>query len=161
MKKLLLVVLGPFIIVAGAALAFVWWERGAPPGFRPPSVDVTVDTINRDNRGVRLGGTGHLEARLKQTSKDGGEIWWLYPLLNKGDTTGREIHVLLRTQIEPNRLYSYEDRDIEGFARPPGRLVDSRTREVLLKKGYSFANDFVLVEEWPVDPDSSDEAATE
>ena len=49
-------------------------------------------------------------------------------------------------------MYSYEDRAVEGFARPPGRLVDRRAREALLKKGYSFADDFVLVEEWPLEP---------
>lgn len=147
MKKLALTVLGPILVVGLAALAFVWWERGAPPGFRPEAVEVTVDTISRDNRGVRISGTAHLQARLRQTA--GGETFYVYPLLAKSDTLGREIHVLLRTQVEPDDLYGFEDRTIEGFARPPGNLVDRTVKDTLLKKGYHFTEDFVLVEEWP------------
>jgi hypothetical protein len=147
MKKLVLTVLGPILAVATAAFAFVWWERGAPPGFRPEAVDVDVASIDRDHRGVRITGTAHLQARLRQTA--GGQTFYVYPLLAKGDTLGREIHVLLRTQVEPDDLYGFEDRTIEGFARPPGNLVDRTVKDTLLKKGYHFTEDFVLVEEWP------------
>jgi hypothetical protein len=147
-KKPVLFVLLPILLVAAAAFGFVWWERGAPPGMRPTPVDVTVDTISRDNRGVRLSGTAHLQARLKQTASGTDAVWYLYPLLAKGDTAGREIHVMLRTTIAPNDLYGFEDRTVTGFARPPGRLVTREVREALLQKGYSFDEDFVLVEEW-------------
>lgn len=154
MKKLALTVLAPILAVALAALAFVWWERGAPPGFRPEAVDVDVGTINRDHRGVRLTGTAHLQARLRQTA--GGETFYLYPMLPKGDTLGREIHVLLRTPVQPDDLYGFEDRTIEGFARPPGNLVDRTVKDTLQGKGYHFTDDFVLVEEWPPEPASAD-----
>lgn len=154
MKKLALTVLVPISAVALAALAFLWWERGAPPGFRPDAVNVTVDTINRDHRGVRLTGTAHLQVRLRQTAGD--ETFFLYPLLAKGDTLGREIHVLLRTQQEPDALYGFEDRTIEGFARPPGNLVDRTAKDALLKKGYHFTDQFVLVEEWPAEAGPGD-----
>jgi hypothetical protein len=155
MKKLALTVLGPILVVALAALAFVWWERGAPPGFRPEAVDVAIDTITRDHRGVRLSGTAHLQARLRQTAGD--ETFYVYPLLAKSDTLGREIHVLLRTQVKPDELYGFEDRTIEGFARPPGNLVDRTVKNTLQKKGYHFTDDFVLVEEWAPEP-ATDEA---
>ena len=147
MKKLALTVLGPVLAVALGALGFVWWERGAPPGFRPEAVPVDVDSITRDHRGVRMSGTAHLQSRLRQTA--GGETFYLYPLLSQGDTLGREIHVLLRTPVRPNDLYGFEDRTIEGFARPPGNLVDRTVRDSLMKKGYHFTEDFVLIEEWP------------
>lgn len=155
MKKLALVVLGPILVVALAALGFVWWERGAPPGFRPTPVDVTVDSISRDNRGVTLTGTAHLQARLKQTSSGSDEVWYLYPLMSKGDTTGKDIHVMLRTTVKPNDLYGFEDRTVTGFARPPGRLVTRDVREALLQKGYSFDEDYVLVEEWADAPEEA------
>lgn len=152
MKKLVLTVLGPILAVAVAAVGFVWWERGAPPGFRPDAVPVELEAITRDHRGVKLTGTAHLQARLRQTAGD--EVFYLYPLLPKGDTLGREIHVLLRTTTKPDDLYGFEDRTFEGFARPPGNLVDRTVRDTLMKKGYHFTEDFVLVEEWvPEAPD--------
>lgn len=150
MKKLALAVLGPILLVALAALAFVWWERGAPPGFRPEAVDVDVESITRDHRGVRISGTAHLQARLRQTA--GGETFYVYPLLPKSDTLGREIHVILRTTVQPNDLYGFEDRSIEGFARPPGNVVDRTVKKALQKKGYHFTEDFVLIEEWAPEP---------
>ena len=90
--------------------------------------------------------------RLRQTAGD--EVFYLYPLLPKGDTLGREIHVLLRTTTKPDDLYGFEDRTFEGFARPPGNLVDRTVRDAMMKKGYHFTEDFVLVEEWvPEAPD--------
>jgi hypothetical protein len=83
----------------------------------------------------------------------------VYPLLKKGDTLGREIHVLLRTPVQPDDLYGFEDRTLEGFARPPGNLVDRTVKDTLLKKGYHFTSDFVLVEEWPAEPVPGDPPA--
>jgi len=148
LKKAILAILVPFFIVASTAIGFVWWERGAPPGFRPTPVDVTVDTITRENRGVRITGTAHYEARLKQHAEGSGETWWLYPLMAKGDTMSRQIRVMVRTKEEPNELYGFEDMTVEGLARPPGRLVPFYVQETLMQKGYRFADDFVVVEVW-------------
>jgi len=148
MKKLLLTVLGPFFAVIAAVVGFIWWERGAPPGFRPTAVAVDPTTINREHRGVRITGTAHYEARLKQTADGSDDVWYVYPLMMKGDAVGRTIHVLVRTTTEPDTFYGLEDRTFEGFARPPGRLVPRKAREQLEEKGYTFTDDYVLVEEW-------------
>ena len=47
---------------------------------------------------------------------------------------------------KPDDLYEFEDRTFEGFARPPGNLVDRTVRDTLIRRGTT--EDFVLVEEW-------------
>jgi hypothetical protein len=66
--------------------------------------------------------------------------------METGDTLGREIKVLVRSPRGPDKLTTYEDMTVEGLARPPGRLVDPKTREVFLQGGYNFAEGYVLVE---------------
>lgn len=148
MKKLLLVILGPFFFVACIAIGLVWWFRGAPPGFRPTPVERTPDQVSLDDRGVKVVGTAHYPVHLKQTSKDQETTWYLFPLFNKGDTMGRRIHVMVRTTHRPDPILGFEDMTVEGLARPPGMLVPSAAREALEQKGYTFDPDFVLIEEW-------------
>lgn len=144
MKKLLLTILGPFVVVASIGLGVYWWDRGALPGFRPPTVDVTVKEINREHRGVRLKGTAHYELRILQEKG----TYILYPLMERGDTTSKEIHVLVRSHKVPDRLTSFEDVTVEGFARPPGRSVPRSVADALMERGYYFEADVVLVEEY-------------
>ncbi len=151
MKKLLLTILGPFLLVAGATVGIIWWDRGAPPGFRPTVHDVTVAELTRDHRGVRVKGTGHYELRIRQTDSESGRVWHLYPLFPLGDTMGREISVLVRTRREPDRLAGYADVTVEGLARPPGHIVPRSIIEALLEKGYHFTSDYVLIEEFDDD----------
>jgi len=146
LRKVMAVVGGPFVVVAGVAFGVVWWDRGAPPGFDPPIVDVEIGQITRDNRGVRLTGTAHYEAKVRQTASN-GDSWTLFPLFPAGDTIGREVHVLVRTTLEPEDLYSFEDLVVEGMARPPGRLVPRAAREAIYDRGYSLTDDYVLVEQ--------------
>jgi hypothetical protein len=146
MKKAVLSVLIPILLVALGALGFVWWERGAPPGMRPTPVEVDPMSISLDNRGVSLKGTAHYEPRIRQTAGD--EVWWVYPLLPQGDLEGRNVRVVVRTTRDPGGLYGYEDRTVVGFARPPGRLLTRNAREQIEQKGYILADDLVLVEEW-------------
>ena len=154
MRKLLMVIGLPFLLVVGVTVGVIWWDRGAPPGFAPTVHDVTIAEISRDNRGVRISGTAHYEARVQQRTAD-GDTWVLFPLFPKGDTLGREAHVLVRSTREVDSLYSFEDRTIVGMARPPGRLVPRAAREAFTDRGYMLTDDFVLIEEW----DQPEEAA--
>lgn len=145
-KKLALVIGGPFLLVLGVTVAVIWWDRGAPPGFRPPVSDREVAALTRDDRGVRVHGTAHYDAKVKQQALGSDEAWYIFPLMAPGDTMGREIHALVRTQHIPNSLYGYEDMTVEGLARPPGRLVPRATQEAMLNRGYHFDDHFVLIE---------------
>jgi len=145
MNKNVLAVLVPFLVVVSAVIGFVWWDRGAPPGFNPTPHPVSVSDVTRNHRGVRIAGTAQFAVRLNQTMPDGTVIW-VFPLMETGDTLGREIKVLVRSPRGPDKLTTYEDMTVEGLARPPGRLVDPKTREVFLQGGYNFAEGYVLVE---------------
>ena len=145
MNKNVLAVLVPFAVVALAVVAFIWWDRGAPPGFNPTPHPVSVSDVTRTHRGVQIQGTAQFVVRVNQTMPD-GEVIWVFPLMEPGDTLGREIKVLVRSTRGPDKLTTFEDMTVEGLARPPGRLVDPKTRELFLEGGYDFAEGYVLVE---------------
>lgn len=145
MNKNILAVLIPFTLVATSVIGYIWWDRGAPPGFDPTPHPVSVSDVTRSHRGVQIQGTAHFVVRLHQTMPDGKRIW-VFPLMEPGDTLGREIKVLVRSATGPDKLTTFEDMVVEGLARPPGRLVDPKTREVFLEGGYDFADGYVLVE---------------
>ncbi|MAY81885.1 MAG: hypothetical protein CL930_14035 [Deltaproteobacteria bacterium] len=149
MRKMLVAVLGPCGAVAAATIGFIWWERGAPPGFNPTPHPVTVSSINRENRGVRIRGTAHYEVRLRQKMED-GSVYYIFPLMKAEDTLGREIKVLVRAERMPDAMTTYEDMEVDGLARPPGTKVGPKTRESLLDGGYHFAEGYVLVEAFAI-----------
>jgi hypothetical protein len=120
----------------------------ALPGFRPSVVDVTVDTITKDHRGVRLSGTAHYGPKLRQTSTESDDVWWIFPLTERGQTQERLVQVVIRTTRQPDPLLGFENLTVEGFARPPGRLLPQDARNTLRQKGYELADDVMLVEEW-------------
>ena len=150
MKHPLVLVLGlplrVFLLSAAGFVGFVWWDRGAPPGFQPPAEPVAVADITRNHRGVRVEGTAHYGVKLVQ--KAGDSTWYLFPLFEPGDTASRDIRVVVRTQRKPGELYSFEDLQVEGLARPPGTLMPRSTQDQLTSRGYTFSPDFVLVEEF-------------
>ena len=150
-KKALITVLVPFALVASAAIAYHWWDTGAPPGFRPTYHPVSVDQIDFDDRGVRIQGTAHYEVRLWQTMKDKERVH-VFPLLPFKDTTGREIRVLVRSTRAPDDLSMYEDMQIDGLARPPGDRIGPKIKQTLRNHGYTFADQVVLVEAHEIHP---------
>ena len=148
MKKLVAVVLMPCLLVLSVGIGLWSWEHGALPGFRPEAVDVTVATITKDDRGVRISGTAHYGAKLRQTAIEADTVWWIYPLTDRGQTQERTVRVVIRTTRTPDPLLGFEDRTLEGFARPPGRLLPQDARTALQQKGYELHEDVMLIEEW-------------
>lgn len=146
MKRALISVLLPILVVLVGAVGFIWWERGAPPGMRPKPELTEPSTVTLDHRGVHMHLTAHYEGRIEQRMDD--ETYHLYPVFDKGDREGRHARVILRTRIQPSTLYSYEERTVTGFARPPGRLLPKSARDAFEKRGYSLDEHLVLVDEW-------------
>lgn len=146
MKKALATILIPGLLVIAAAIGIIWWDRGAPPGFRPKVVDVRPGEITYDHRGVRLIGTAHYPIRLTQKGGSSGQTWWVFPVLERGDTTGRFARVLVRTPHEPDPMLSLEDVSIEGLAKPPGSIIGPDVRQALTEAGYELDDKIVLVE---------------
>jgi hypothetical protein len=146
MQKVVVGTVAAVVLVLGAVVGVVWWERGAPPGFRPAAVPVAVGAITREHRGVATEGTVHLAVRISQVA--GEQRWTLAPLMPLGDTQSREVRVLLRTERKLDDLATYEDVTVRGFARPPGRLVPGSVVLALEQAGYTVAEDLILLEEW-------------
>ena len=110
---------------------------------------VELEDITLDNRGVRVKVTAHYEARVKQRTPGTDDVWWLFPVFERGDTMGRVITAVVRTTNEPNTLYGFEDLTVEGFVRPPGRLVPREAREGIIgTSSYVFDEGYVLIEEF-------------
>ena len=84
----------------------------------------------------------------RQTALETETVWWLYPLSNEGQTQERTVKVVVRTTRTPDPLLGFEDRTLEGFARPPGRLLPQDARNTLRQKGYELDDDLMLIEEW-------------
>jgi len=150
MNKNTLAVVVPFLAVAGGAVGLIWWDRGAPPGFNPTPHPTRIGELTRDHRGVQVKGTAHYEVRLSQTM-EGGEVFWIFPLMPPGDTATREIKAIVRTTRKPEHMVTYEDLTIDALVRPPGRLVTPSLRDSLEAGGYHFAEDFVLLEPFRVE----------
>jgi hypothetical protein len=101
-------------------------------------------------------GTAHYLVRIQQrASNDDGKplpgavSWWTYPLFDPGETSAREIHVLVRTLREPDPGLGFEEVEVEGTVEPPYLHVPERTERLLRQGGYSLARAYVVVVETP------------
>src|SRR4030095_11497173 len=122
--------------VLGGVIAFEWVDRGAPPGFRPPLVDVEVSAVTRANKGVRLHGTAHYLG-IRQTVS-GGDARYVLALFPKGDMESRSIHVLVRTSRQPEALADYANITIEGIAREPRHEIPATTSDAIPTRGATL-----------------------
>ena len=143
--KAVLVLVGPAALAGLGAICFIWWERGAPPGFRPKVHDVEIGEINRNHRGVRLHGMARYDIRSQHKGEDGEQTYYLFPLVPKDRLNTKMIRVMVRTTSPPDGMANLEEMTIEGLARPPGRLVPRDLQLAWMKRGYEFDRKFVLV----------------
>lgn len=119
-----------------------------------PSV-VTFEQLDRDSGHVEVMGTLHYPVRVTQTF----EATWLrpepptqhiFPLFAKGDTMGREIRVLVLSEVEPDRMFGLEDRLVRGeIERPNSRLLNRGVLDTFHEHSYQFDADFLLLIEDP------------
>ena len=127
-------------------LGFIWWDRGALPGFKPEIVDVTIESVNWNNRGVRISGMARHDVRIKQDV--GGTVWYVYPLVPTNNMNTKIISVMIMTTVPPDKRATIEERTIEGLAQPPGRLIGPEIFSSWRNAGYEFEDRITLVEEY-------------
>ena len=144
MNRKLAAFLGASLASLLGVLGYATWERGALPGMRPTMHETTFAELDLDQRGVRVSGTAHYPLRIQLMS--GGGPTYAFPLFAPGDTTGREIRVLVLSPEAPDPLLGFEDRTFEGLIRPPGIRVPDQVRETLEGQGYPFADDWLVLE---------------
>ena len=128
------------LIIITLRVAFVWWDRGAPPGFQPTIVDVTINTINRNHRGVRISGMARYDVRIKVGNN------YVYPLMDAKKFNKKLIKVMIASPVQPSRLVDLEEMTVEGLARPPGGVINLKVYNAWRHKGFEFDDKFVLVE---------------
>ena len=132
-----------------AGLGFYWWDRGALPGFQPTIVDVSIEDINLDYRGVRVEGMARHDVKI--TQQVSGEKWFVYPLVPKENINTKFIKVMIMTQVPRDSMATIEERSIVGLAKPPGRLIPKEIYESWRAEGYTFEDRVVLIEEFPTE----------
>lgn len=144
-KTLWMLGITTFLLTSGI-LGFIRWDRGAFPGFKPTIEEVTIETINRNHRGVLIHGMARHDLRI--TEKLGDDTWHIYPLLAKEKMNSKEIHVMVLTRKEPDSVATIEERTVEGLAQPPGRYVPASIKKSWEDRDYSFSPKFVLIKEF-------------
>ncbi len=104
---------------------------------------------------VQVRGTAHYPVRVAQDYRPSlipptSQIVWIFPLFPPGDTLGREIRILVLSYTEPDPILSYEMRSLEGWPlKPTRRRVATNVIEAFKILGYTFADDWVVLEERP------------
>ncbi len=113
------------------------------------------DQIAEGSGYVEVAGTAHYPVRVKQTfqptwlNRDPPTLH-IFPLFAPGDTMSREIHVLVLSQVEPDRMLGLEDRRVRGEVRiPTSRLLTRGVLDTYREHAYQFTDDFLLLIEDP------------
>ncbi|MBM73942.1 MAG: hypothetical protein CMK59_00970 [Proteobacteria bacterium] len=141
-----LIILGPSITVFLIALGFVWWDRGAFPGFRPTLYERSITEISLNDRGVRLKGMARYDIKTKQLDDHDQLMYYIFPLVPLDDINSKTIHVMVRSKIPPDDLAMIEERTVEGVTKPPTRIITTDLRRSWMRLGYRFDKRFVLVD---------------
>ena len=144
--KIPLLLLGPPALIGVIAFGVIWWDRGAPPGFLPTVHEVSVRDLNRNHRGVKVEGMARYDIRIKQESEDKSTTHYLYPLMPPDDINSKQINVMVRSKIAPERNVDMERLSIEGLARPPGLIITQEVVDAWREEGYKFEKKFVLID---------------
>ena len=154
MKKFFIATLITIIIATCGWLGFSIWHKGALPWNNPDLVDVSIEEISLDNRGVRISGIALHKPKVYQNVQiktgcsgySGEKTYYVFPLIE--DLTSRRIKVMVRTsKPPPDDLVEKSRVTVAGIAYPPGRFINNDIRSKWEAKGYFIDNELVLVEE--------------
>ncbi len=104
---------------------------------------------------VEVSGTAHYPVRVRQSYqgswlRPGERTVHIFPFFPPGDTMGREIHILVLSETEPDRMLGLEDRKIRGEIRvPTSSLLTRGVLDTYREHAYQFTDDFLLLLEDP------------
>ena len=141
------------LLLAGTTLGGVmWWA--SQPVVHPSPVAVTFETLSGQLGPVRISGTAHYVALVKQdvqaTLFEDAKTIYSYGLFSKGDVSSKEIRVLIRTEepIPKNVDFGYMTYD--GYLEEPTRVTVPFQMERIIgeKTGYFFSPDLLVLRPW-------------
>ena len=150
MKKLIAFVCS---LAIALALFFLWMGRLWPFDGLPEAPPAEIVDLRVEMDAARVTGTAHYPMRLSIAR--GGRfgrpdtVWWVFPLFPSGDTMSRQITALVVSPHEPERLVGFENMTVEGWVRPPPALITPDVEQAFRESGYSFGEDYVLLEAFP------------
>ena len=142
MKKILLAFFLFILFCVGSWLGYSYWQRGALPWNNPEIIDVTIDDVNIDHRGVRISGIALYKPTLYQM--EGDKKRYIFPLTKTLDD--KIIKVMVRRVQKPDAYIDKQKVTVEGIVYPPGRFVDLDIRKTWEKQNYIFDEGFVVIE---------------
>mgnify|MGYP007046931339 CR=1 FL=1 len=137
-------------LALGLVLFFLWSARLWPFDGHPDPLEVAYDDIRVEQDTVRVSGTAHYPLKAAQerpgTFGRPDRTWYLFPLFDKKDTGGRLITVMVASPEAPESLASFEDLTVEGWVLPPAAAMTPELEKAFGGQGYSFAEDYVVLE---------------
>ena len=142
--KKIFVFLFPPILCCVLYIGFVWWERGAPPGFRPTIFDKDIEDLSLNDRGVRVHGWARHDIRTHFEKNN--KKYYIYPIVPLQKMNDKVIHAMVVTTIEPNAMISIEEVTIEGLTQPAKYYVSKDLQTKWTMKGYAFGDRFLVIE---------------
>lgn len=152
MKRWLPFILPFSAVVLGGALVFLvkgWLFGRTPPAQAPwvplAELDLTVPY-------VRTSGMAHYGVVMEQFAPGNllrpEQHYWLFPLTEPYDTTQGVVRVLVRSEVPPEELVTYELMTIEGWVTraTPETVPYDIEIELGRRSNYFFAEPLVFIE---------------
>jgi hypothetical protein len=146
--------LGVGVALSMGLLGALWWSRSVDAPTTPETIDIGFDTLGSVLGPVRLSGTAHYGAFVKQTTEASlffeAKTTYSYGLFPKGDVLSKEIRVLVRTEQPLPANIDFGYIKLEGTLESPTSLtVPGRMEDVLGDKtGYYFSPDLLVLRPW-------------
>ena len=152
MKKLGVLV----AVLVGVLVGFFLWMARLPPfdGYAEP-VEVAFADLHVSLHESLVQGTAHypvvVAVQRAGTLGRPDTTWWIFPFFGPGDTMGRQISAMAMSRVEPDDLVGFEDLTLACDVRPPGVAMTPEAERAFREAGYSFAQDYVLLEQLPLE----------
>jgi hypothetical protein len=136
-----------------ASIGFVGWSL--MPRQRIPPVDATFEELDPDLPAIRIQGTAHYRGVIIQRSRSAisfePETMYVYGLFPVGDTEGREVRILVRTDRRPAARVDFEYVEVEGFFDAPRpHTLPFGSEEQMAGANYFFHPDVRVLTAWDI-----------
>ena len=143
MKRIFLAFSIVILLFVGGWLGYSYWQRGALPWNNPTLIDVNIEEVNIDHRGVRVTGIAINKPTIYQM--EGDEKKYIFPLTTT--LTDKVIKIMVRRSAKPDRYTDKETVTIEGIVYPPNRYMNFDIRNKWEAEGYIFDENLLIIEE--------------
>ena len=144
----------PFALVFAIGMGAWYASNGPGPDLDAPPLEVTWDQLDQlDGPGmVRVKGMAHYTATVRQEVPGGAfredKSYWLFPFYAPYDAKSRAVRVMVRYDVEPEDLVSYEMVTITGWIdRTTLDKVPYQAENIFgTQSDYFFTDDMLLLE---------------